>query len=59
MSYYNPDFFKPTRPSERLLQHAGEILDDLDPKLKQDLYNEFGASQSAQSSLLNNFSLGE
>jgi len=59
MSQYNPDFFKPTRPSEKLLQQAGAILEDIDPKLKQELYSEFGASQSAQSSFFTDFPIGD
>jgi len=60
MSSYNPDFFKPTRPSEKLLHHAGKLLDDIDPKLKDELYQEFGSSQDTASPNFNDyFPLGE
>jgi hypothetical protein len=45
VSNYNPDFFRPTRASEKLLKHAGEILEEIDPSLKKELYEEFGDSQ--------------
>lgn len=59
MSQYNPDFFKPTRPSEKLLFQAGEILEDIDPDLKRELYKEFGQSQFSEGFFSNEFPKGD
>lgn len=49
MSMYNPDFFKPNRPSEKIMNQVSNILEDLDPKLKdqflKDMQQELASSK--------------